>query len=183
MIGTDTGVYMKALEDTHVNLLFSSDSPIEQLNVLYSANMLIVRTGKLTIHRRRSMTQTKKLILAANRELAMYSLDNLYMATSKRDIASMRGYPIQSGVSQVAIGHNDLLVYKKRQSRHVVLAGMQPSDELRDRSYRSRFTLFSPPSFGYHSPMKSMFQPCPNIQVRCFIYCIMLSLLGTYNKG
>lgn len=165
MIGTDTGVYVKELEDTHVDLLFASDSPIEQLNVLYSANMLIVRTGRYTIQHG-SMT-TKKLILAANRELAMYSLDNLYTTASKRDIASMRGYPIQSGVSQVAIGHDDLLVYKKRQSRQVVLAGMQPSDELRDRSYRSRFTLFSPPSFGYHSPMKSMFQPCPNIQVRC----------------
>lgn len=104
----------------------------------------------------------------------MYSLDNLYTTASKRDIASMRGYPIQSGVSQVAIGHDDLLVYKKRQSRQVVLAGMQPSDELRDRSYRSRFTLFSPPSFGYHSPMKSMFQPCPNIQVRYSSYYHMV---------
>lgn len=46
LIGTDTGVYIKALEDTHVNLLFESDFPVEQLNVLYSANMLIVKTGK-----------------------------------------------------------------------------------------------------------------------------------------
>lgn len=50
MIGTDTGVYIKALEDTHVNLLFESDFPVEQLNVLYSANMLITRTGKVTRH-------------------------------------------------------------------------------------------------------------------------------------